>query len=175
MAICKLNKDLLRSTSCGYALPQLTDLYIANMEDVTSTAIKDDASGCTEVTGITMAASAKWYHIEPLKDSTEYSDTLQVGDNQNKYRAHSITFSVGGQYDGCQVGVLDSLSLGRFVVVAKTAEGNYIMFGRITGMEADADGATLNQNGLTFTLSANTTEAAIPLSEDAVQTVLGNA
>ena len=34
MAVCSLDKNLLRTTSCGYSLPQIVTLYVANFADV---------------------------------------------------------------------------------------------------------------------------------------------
>ena len=178
MAICTLNQDLLKSTSCGYSLPTITDIYVANFEDVSATTISAGtgaSAGCEEVTGITMASDTRWYHIEPQRDSVTFADELTVGDSGNKYRAQSVTFTVGGTYDACRHGVLDALSLGRFIVVVKTAEGSYLMLGRVTGVEAEA--ASINggdTNGMIVTLSANTTESALPLAQAAINVVLGN-
>ena len=54
MAVCKLNKDLLRSNTCGYSLPEITDVYLANYEDVTGTTLAANTEGGTEVATISM-------------------------------------------------------------------------------------------------------------------------
>ena len=177
MAIsCALNKDLLRTETCGYSLPEVKDIYLANYADVTSSAIASDSGNCEEVTAITLATGATFYHIEPAKDSVEFSDELVVEDNGNKYRTHTLTFNIAGKYDACMHGVLDALSLGRYFAVVVTAEGTWLALARLTGMEASA--ATLSgggdNNGITVTLSANTTESSIPLSDGAIATVRGN-
>lgn len=168
MAVCKLNKNVLRTSSCGYSLPTVTDLYLANYSDVTEAKFSTNEQGCEEITDF-IPSGITFYHIEPNKDSTTFSDELQVGDSGNKYRTHSITFSISGQFDACQHGVLDALSLGRYFVVIKTAEGNYLALGRNTGLEAET--ATLNggseNNGIEVTLSNNVAESAMPLSEEA--------
>lgn len=177
MAICALKKDLLKSTTCGYSLPTITDIYLANFDEVSAVTISAGTGtdeGCEEVTAITMANGAKWYHIEPQRDSVTFADELVVGDSGNKYRTHSLTWTNGGSYDACMHSVLDALSLGRYVAVVKNAEGNYLMMGRIGGLEAES--ASLNggdTNGMVTTLSANTTESVIPLSDAAVATVIG--
>lgn len=175
MAICSLNKDLLRTTSCGYSLPEVKDIYLANFADVTDSKISTDEDGCEEVTAITLAADAKFFHIEPARDSVEFTDELVVEDNGNKYRTHTLTFNVTGQYDACMHGVLDALSLGRYFAVAVTADGKYLALGRLTGLEAET--ATLSgggdTNGISVTLSANVTESAIPLNDAAIAVVKG--
>lgn len=178
MAICKLNRNLTRTTSCGYSLPEIVDLYLVNYEDLKSTAVSAGtgvSEGCEEITAITLASGATAYHIEPQKNSASFEDTLVVSDNGTKYRNASITFNVAGKYDACMHGALDALSLGRYFVVVKTADGNYLGMGRISPLEAET--ATLaggsDTNGLQIVLSGNIAESPLPLSDDAVATIVG--
>ena len=179
MAVCKLAQDILKSTFCGYSLKQIVELYLANAEDVTATTVGAPTEGKgVEVKTITMANSAKWYKIQPAKDSATFEDTLQVGDGGSKYRQSSITWNISGEYTADMVDVLDALSLGRFVIVAKLSDGSYVMFGRLTPMEAET--ASLQSaaeatgfNGITVTFTNSTVESPVPLSDDAVKTVLG--
>ena len=175
MAVCLLNNDILKSTVCGYSLKQITELYLANFADVTSVEVgaPEEGEGGVEVKTITMAASKKFYKIEPEKDSATYNDDLMVGDGGSKYRSTTITWNIGGQYTPQMVNVLDALSLGRYVIVARLSDGTYIMFGRLTAMEANA--ASLQSaaeatgfNGITVTFNNNTTESPIPLSAAAI-------
>lgn len=174
MAICALNKDLLRTEFCGYSLPEVKDIYLANYADVITaeTAVTED---CEEITAITLETDAQFYHIEPAKDSVNFTDELVVEDNGNKYRTHTLTFNVAGKYDACMHTVLDALSLGRYFAVVATADGEYLALGRLTGLEAET--ATLSgggdTNGITVTLSANVTESAIPLNDAAIKKVKG--
>lgn len=179
MAVCKLTQDILKSSFCGYSLKQIVELYLANAEDVTATTVgAPTEGGGVEVKTITMASSAKFYRIEPAKDSATFEDSLQVGDGGSKYRQSSITWNISGEYTAKMVDVLDALSLGRFVIVAKLSDGNYVMFGRLTPMEAET--ANLSSaaeatgfNGVTVTFTNATVESPLPLSADAVKTVLG--
>ena len=181
MAVCKLAQDILKSTFCGYSLKQIVELYLANAEDVTATTVGAPTEGKgVEVKTITMAASAKWYKIQPAKDSATFEDSLQVGDGGSKYRQSSITWNISGEYTAQMVDVLDALSLGRFVIVAKLSDGSYVMFGRLTPMEAET--ASLQSaaeatgfNGITVTFTNSTVESPVPLSDDAVKTVTGKA
>ena len=179
MAVCKLAQDILKSTFCGYSLKQIVELYLANAEDVTATTVGAPTEGKgVEVKTITMANSAKWYKIQPAKDSATFEDSLQVGDGGSKFRQSSITWNISGEYTAQMVDVLDALSLGRFVIVAKLSDGSYVMFGRLTPMEAET--ASLQSaaeatgfNGITVTFTNSTVESPVPLSDDAVKTVLG--
>ena len=172
MAVCSLDKDLLRTTSCGYSLPQIVTLYVANFADVKNTLPEEG----DEISGITMVDSAKFHVIEPAKNSASFTDELVTNDNGARYRTQTITFSVTGQYDKEKHSALDALSLGKYFVVAKTAEGSYIAFGRRTGLEASAasnsGGSADANNGMTITLTADVTESALPLTGEAINTVI---
>lgn len=173
MAVCSLDKDLLRSTSCGYSLPQIVTLYVANFADVKATALSTKGD---EISGITMVSGATFHVIEPAKNSASFTDEYVRNDNGAQYRTQTITFSVTGQYDKDKHNALDALSLGEYFVVAKTAEGSYIAFGRLTGLEAsaasNAGGSANNTNGMTITLTADVTESALPLTKEAIDDVL---
>ena len=173
MAVCSLDKDLLRSTSCGYSLPQIVTLYVANFADVKATALSTQGD---EISGITMVTGATFHVIEPAKNSASFTDELVTNDNGARYRTQTITFSVTGQYDKDKHNALDALSLGKYFVVAKTAEGSYIAFGRRTGLEAsaasNAGGSADNTNGMTITLTADVTESALTLTKEAINDVL---
>ena len=175
---CTLAADRLKSTNCGYSLNQVVDIYLANYADVTSTTLSEEGN---EVSAIVLAASKKFWHIEPSKKSASWSDGLRFTGSNTRYKHHSLTFSVGGKYDKDGVDFLDALSQGRFIAVVKTSDGSYLMLGRTTGVETSEDDNTINQgsgdptgeSGMTFTLSADLEESALPLAETAVQTVLG--
>ena len=175
MAVCSLDKNLLRSTSCGYSLPQIVTLYVANFADVKNVAVTEPSED--EISGITMVETAKFHVVEPAKNSASFTDEYVTNDNGARYRTQTITFSVTGQYDKDKHNALDALSLGKYFVIAKTAEGSYIAFGRRTGLEAsaasNAGGSADNTNGMTITLTADVTESALPLTKEAINTVIG--
>lgn len=174
MANCKLNKNLLRTNSCGYQLPEIVDIYLINKEDLSAATVIADSANCESITAITFADGGKAYHVEPAKNSASFEDTLVVQDNGTKYRNASITFNVTGIYDGCQHIALDDLSLGRFFVVVKTADGGYIGFGRLAPLEATT--ATLaggtDTSGMQIVLAANQAESGLPLSDEAIEDLL---
>lgn len=177
MAICTLNRNLTRTTSCGYSLPEIVDIYLVNYEELSGTpAVSSDTAGCESITAVTLDSGKKVYHVEPQKNSSSFEDTLTVEDNGNKYRHAQISFSVAGKYDECMHGSLDALSLGRYFVVVKTADGNYLGFGRLSPLEAET--ATLaggsDTNGMQIVLSGNIAESPLPLSEDAAAALIAN-
>ena len=173
MAICKLSTNLTRSNQCGYSLPEIVELYLVNYEDLSGTNFTTTSGGCEEITAVTLVEGAKVAKVEPAKNSASFEDTLVVEDSGSRYRNASISFNVSGTYNACMHGALDALSLGRYFVVVKTADGNYLGFGRIAPLEADT--ATLaggsDTNGLQIVLSGNIAESPMPLSDDAVSTI----
>ena len=179
MAVCKLAKDILKSTACGYSLKQIVDLYLANYEDITASTVGKPTEGDgVEVKTITLADQAKFYHIEPAKDTATFTDSLQVGDGGSKYRQTEITWNIAGAYTPEMVDVLDALSLGKYVIVARLSDGSYVMFGRLTPLESTVASLTsaaeaTGFNGITVTFNNSTVESALPLSAEAIQTVLG--
>ena len=147
MAVCKLTKDILRSVICGYSLKQIVDLYFANYEDVTSTTLGEQGN---TVKTITMKNEAKFYHVEPNKDSASFEDALQMGDAGSKYRATTLSFSYGGKYDGDAVAALEA-NAASFTSAAEA-----------TGFQ-----------GQQITLTNNTVESPLPLEETAISTITG--
>ena len=172
---CNLNKNLLKSNACAYSLPEVKDIYIANFAEVTAAPVEYDCESGVTVTGITLATGATFYHIEPAKNSVTFTDELVVEDNGNKYRTHTLTFGLSGKYDKDLVCPVDALALGRFFVVIKTADGEYLALGRNVGLEASEQSVAggSDSNGITVTLSANVAESAVPLNESAIAVVIG--
>lgn len=175
MANCILNKNLLKTNTCGYSLPEVKDIYIANFNDVTSANVDYNCESGVTVSAITLTTGTSFYHIEPAKNSVTFTDELVVQDNGSKYRTHTLTFTLNGKYDKDMVCSIDALSLGRFFVVVATADGEYLALGRTTGLEASEQSVAGggDTNGMTVTLTANVTESAVPLSEAAIAVVKG--
>ena len=178
MAICALNRNLLKTTSCGYQLNEIVDLYLINFDDISGYTVDEGTGtteGCDEITEIGFKSGATAYQVTPAKNTGSFEDTLVVNDNDgSKYRNASISFTVSGKYSACMKGALDALSLGRYVVVVKTASGDYIVFGRLSPLEATT--ATLagssDSNGMQVVLAGNIAETPMPLSEEGITKLL---
>ena len=175
MAICKLNDNWLRDTSCGYNLGSITMIWAINASDLTTTTV--DTSDGQVVTGLTFAAGANVYQLEPARNSASWSDTLVVNDNGTKYRTHLVAFNLLGNYSKEQADVVDAISLGKYTVVVQKADGGYVMLGRLNGLEATVatiGGSEDNSvpNGLQVSMEANQAEVALPLSSTAVTQLL---
>lgn len=177
MAIsCNLNNSVLKTSFCGYALNSVKDLYLANKNDVDE--ISYDTDGA--VSAVTLADSAKWNRIEPSTDSASYTDALAVIDGGGKYRTHTVTFSMAGDYTPAMVSVVDALSLGEFVAVARLASGSFVLLGsKAVGLTADevqniGAGSATEFSGVQVTLSADVTVTSAPLSAEAITALEAN-
>ena len=175
MAICKLNDNWLRDTSCGYNLGSITMIWAINASELTTTTV--DTSDGQVVTGLTFAEGANVYQLEPARNSASWSDTLVVNDNGTKYRTHLVAFNLLGTYNKEHADVVDAISLGIYTLVVQTAAGNYVMLGRLNGLEATVatiGGSEDNSvpNGLQVSMEANQAEVALPLSADAIEQLL---
>lgn len=174
---CSLVNNILRTSSCDYVLQSVVDIYLINKGEVS--AITESAEG-TEISSITVAESAKVYHIEPAKNTASFTDTLNVTDGGNRYRTHVLSFSLNGEYNADMVQNLHALSVGEFVAVVKLASGNYIMLGSsAVGLQATSAvntgaASATEASGISVELSADLTVDAKPLTSEAITALLGN-
>ena len=86
MALCSLNKSLLRSNVCGYQLNSIVAIYLANFSDVvlSGTTVEDcDGTGATTngqvVASVELESGKKWAKIEPARNTGAYSDVVLRG------------------------------------------------------------------------------------------------
>ena len=183
---CKLEKSILKSTSCGYTLQSVKTIYLANKADVESIVLAKpkEMSGATdcgvEVSTITLDEMAKWNKIDPSTNSASFTDSLQVIDNGGKYRQHTLSFSITGAYDaqmGCNQ---DMLSLGEFVAVVELSSGAMIMLGNehvgltATSVTNTGSGSATEFSGIQVEMSADLTVSAAPLSAEAIAAIKAN-
>lgn len=177
MAIkCTLNNSVLKASSCGYALQSVKDIYLANRTDVTDIAYDTDGT----ISAVTLADSAKWAHIQPATDSASFSDALAVIDGGGAYRTHSVSFNIAGEYSGPMVAVVDALSLGEYVVVARLASGSFILLGSeavgLTATNVTNTGAAsaTEFSGIQVEMSGDLTQSAAPLAAEAITALEAN-
>ena len=177
---CGLTRNRTKATSCQYTLNKVVKIYLANVADIDAIATTSE-SGCgEEVSAITLASSAKWAMVDPSTDSASFTDALNVADNDVRYRTHSLSFSISGDYDGAAVCDLNGLSLGEFVAVAVLASGNAVMLGtenvglRATTATLQGSATSTDFSGIQVEMSADTTVAALPVSKAALDAIKGN-
>ena len=176
MAVCLLNQDVLKSNFCGYSLGAFSRVYLANYDEVSATVINTENG--QEVTGITMSDGKVFYKFDIAKNSGSWTDELVVTDAGAKYRTQTINFNVNGTYTKNMADVVDALSLGKYVAVIEKNDGTNVMLGRLSGIEASVvtvggseDDSVVN--GIQVTLTCNTAEVALPVSDEAMAVVKG--
>lgn len=176
MAIsCNLNKDLLRGDNCGYVLQSVTNIYLANTSGATFTHTDGDEY---DVTGVTLAESAQWYHIEPAKNTASFTDVLNTTDSGNKYRTHTLSFSVVGVYSGELQEALDQLSLGSYIAFAQFASGDAVLLGSPSaGLEATVvtntgSASATEASGISVEMSADLTNSAYAFLKSEMEAIV---
>lgn len=181
MAIsCNLQNSILKTSSCGYSMQKVTDLYLVNRNDVSAITRVEEATGGEEVTAITLVDDAKWSRIQPATNSASFSDALTVLDNGGAYRTHTVSFSIAGSYTPAMVGVLNALSLGEYLVVAALANDEAILLGSqnvgLVATSATNTGAASagDASGIAVEMAADVTVAAAPLAAEFFATLKNN-
>lgn len=160
---CKLANDLLRENSCGYVLQSVQTIYLANTSEV--------ATFDAEAGTVTLSEGGKWYKIEPAKNTASFTDVLNVTDSGNKYRTHSLSFSVAGVYSAELKDALDNLSLGAYIAIAVFASGEGVLLGtKNAGLEAtvvtNTGAASASEaSGISVEMSADLTNSAFPVAD----------
>lgn len=173
MAIsCKLNSDLLKGDSCGYVLQSVTNIYLANASEVTFAKAEADDYTVTGVTG------GEWFHIEPAKNTASFTDVLNITDAGNKYRTHTLSFSVTGIYSDELQSALDQLSLGSYVAFAQFASGDAVLLGSPSaGLEATVvtntgSASASEASGISVEMSADLTNSAYAFSKEEMEAIV---
>lgn len=170
---CSLNKDLLKGKTCDYVLQSVTEIYLADYTDskITRTPVTGDGACGESVTAIALASGTEWYRIQPAKGTASFTDVLNVTDSGNKYRTHSLSFSVSGKYDAEMACVIDGLSLGSYLAIAVFADGSAVLLGdEKVGLEATVvtntgSASATEASGISVEMSADLTVTALPIAD----------
>jgi len=169
---CLLTSGATRQ--CAHEFGGLKELYIANFSEVTSV----DVSLTTgEATGFTMSTGATFYTFEFLKDTAQALEELQ--DGPSSFIQQTINFQLNG-ITLAKRDVLNELSLGTFVVIAKKPDDNFWVYGvpaSSIGLEATTDNidsgtATADTSSATISLIGPSTAYAITATAAAVAAVI---
>ena len=169
---CLLTSGATRQ--CAHEFGGLKELYIANFSEVTSV----DVSPTTgEATGFTMSTGATFYSFEFLKDTAQALEELQ--DGPSSFIQQTINFQLNG-ITLAKRDVLNELSLGTFVVIAKKPDDKFWVYGvpaSSIGLEAttdniDSGAATSDISSATISLVGPSTAYAITATAAAVAAVI---
>lgn len=178
MAICSLNKNLKKDEGCGYVLQSVTKVYLANASGA-KFAEQADEDGHISVSGVTLGTGATWFEIEPAKNTASFTDVLNVTDSGNKYRTHTLSFSVTGIYSEDMEKAVDGLSLGSYIAIAQFASGDAVLLGSPSaGLEAtvvtNTGSASAGEaSGISVEMSADLTNSAYAIPKEEIDAFLG--
>lgn len=179
MAICSLNANLTKDKGCGYVLQSVTKVYLANASGAKFAEQTEDEDGHKSVSGVTLGTGATWFEIEPAKNTASFTDVLNVTDSGNKYRTHTLSFSVTGIYSEDMEKAVDGLSLGSYIAIAVFASGDAVLLGSPTaGLEAtvvtNTGSASAGEaSGISVEMSADLTNSAYAIAKDELASFLG--
>jgi hypothetical protein len=131
---CLLTSGATRQ--CAHEFGGLKELYLGNFSEVTAVTTNPSTG---EITGFTMTSGATFYTFEFVKDTAQALEELQ--DGPSSFIQQTINFQLNG-ITLQKRDVLNEISLGTFVVIAKKPDDNYWVFGlpaTSIGLDATTD------------------------------------
>jgi len=148
------------SKSCGYLVGGISEVYLTNWEEISTI-----TSGAT--TWTTGATQAKWFKFVPEKNSGGYIDELVINSSM-KSRNHSVNFSINSKNQAA-LDAMDELSLATMIALVKDRTGQYVILGKVNGLEATVASANSGNSetepaAISVTLAGLQTEAAFVYS-----------
>lgn len=162
------------SRQCSHEFGGIKELYLANFSEVTS-AETNPATG--EITGFTMTSGATFYTFEFVKDTAQALEELQ--DGPSSFIQQTINFQLNG-ITLQKRDVLNEISLGTFVVIAKKPDDNFWVYGLPSvsiGLDATSDNidsgtAFADASSAVISLVGPSTAYAVTATDAAVAAVI---
>ena len=127
---CKINDGLLKE-SCQFLIGGISNIYLANKEDVVSF---NDPNSDNIYSGVTMSGTASFYKFETSKNTSSYTQVLTVSGN-NKYILQTVDMIVP-RSDQETYTLMEKLALGNFIAIVETRMGKMVVLGETNGLEA---------------------------------------
>lgn len=148
---CKLTTSL-GEKRCEYLAGGAKALFLANFYPaVFSTSATAGADGkitynvATDgsITNVYLPEDEAFFPLIAEEATINFTDILQLGANNNKYRQHSVTClaNTDAIFDGT---TRDDLSLGKFIAIVVDKGGQVFLLGAVSGIEAPANGVDYN-------------------------------
>ena len=161
--ICRIDKNIKKGCS-PYVLPDVREIYLLNYSDFDGYDV-DNCEYC-----VNWKEGSKWYRIDV--ENASFSDSLAIGNNQNKYRNVSLTFSLYNSKDACVEEAYNAIVLGKYVAVFY-ANGVWYVSGLLNGMTVNESASDSESH--TITLEENTTLTSQILNAECAQDVVDSA
>ena len=153
------------SQPCEYALGGVEVLWLQNHSNLPQSGVTYATNG--QVTGATLS-SGSWFRYEVTKNSSVFSEEVQVG--ENKFPLQTLSFSLKKTADvQADLNQVKKLSLGKIVAIVKTRGGDYRLAGWLNPLEATVSTNSTGQAesdsvNYTFTFTAGQVDHAPTIS-----------
>lgn len=150
---------------CDTSLGGITKLYMANIQDVTSTSVGTASTLSDEgITAITMNGTAKFQEFTVKKNLSSFTSTLNVGDG-GSYISTVISY-IMPRMDAAKRAAMQALIMSEAVAIVKDANGKYWFIGDVeneapltnTAGEGSSGAQRSDSNQFSVELTAETLE-----------------
>lgn len=143
------------SQTCDYRVGGISDLWLQNHSNLATSAVTYSSTG--QVTGATLT-SGSWLKYEVVKNSSVFSEEIQIGDNVFPLQTLSFTLAATSDVQA-DLNQVKLLSLGKLVAIVKTRKGDFRLAGWLNPLEATVATNSTGQNledtiNYTFTFTA---------------------
>lgn len=143
---------------CDTGATGLISAVIINKEDIVSYTFESS----TLVSSLTLASGAKAYKIDTPKRTMVITESLKVNEGAPNALSTSVTINVTAQGStSIDQGLLQPLSNGTFVILAKETSGRYRIYGLYYGLISTAYDRSTADNGGWVTVTLSTPENVI--------------
>ena len=150
MACTTITGDI--SIGCLGNLGGLTKLYIANLEDITSFT---DTGSDGDIDTITMVSGKVFYEIELLANTSDYKEEYSfTPDSGAKFYKQIVTLKLPRR-EAAKRQQLALLASGKFVLIAKDANGIFWLMGETNGLymsKNEGGSGTKQEDGSSYTI-----------------------
>lgn len=143
---------------CDSGATGLVSAMIINKADIVSFGMSSDGQG---VTSLAIADVNQVFKIDTVKRTVTASSALKVNEGAPNAFTHSVNLTVTSDIEAVHSAISQAISNGRFVVLAKRANGTCLVYGLYYGLSATAYDRSTHDNGGWATITLETPENVI--------------
>jgi len=134
----------------------LNKIYIANWTDTQGEVSYDDAAG--EIDGL--GTGYNWFTFDLVKETSGYVENVTANVQNGTISYQPQVTLVMNKLDTDKRNLVQLLAVGLLVVIAEDNNGNYLMLGRVKGLDVTAmdmgsGTANADRNGVVLTLTGS--------------------
>jgi len=163
------------SKACRDAQPGISQIYIANFDDLESVTMNAEDTKITDISGTTAsgATSGYFYTVSVNKESSGFVDNsdISIPDGRSIY-IPTLDFRVSNM-DPTTRSIFKQLSQATVVAIFKTVDGRYYLAGRNNGLDMSAGTMATGTargdfKGLEVTLEGLESEPVVEIDTESV-------